>query len=320
MLRGGGAPRLTIPPLPPGGRGYLVPGPHSEPTGRHSPSDHYPGEAARCGLRRCNAGLRATTPPRLMPILAGLRSVALQSFHRYAGVDPALSSWEARHEMAIFQPLLGNMRGSVAANTWSHNRGGTYVRRRSVPVNPNSTRQQLARGILAELSATWSALGQSDRDAWTTWAAGHPTPNALGEVIQLTGQQAYISLNARLLDAGGTAIANPPVANSPGPFATVTGVLDASDDDLELVFTATPLPAGSRVYAWMCAPGNAGQDPNFRQARLIGYSAAAAASPATFATLPFVIVAGQVVNVWVGIMDQNGQISVPEKLRLTVQA
>ncbi|MBA7658243.1 hypothetical protein ES703_66192 [subsurface metagenome] len=41
--------------------------------------------------------------------------------------------------MAIIQPILGSLRGSIGDNTFSHNRGGDYVRRRVSPTNPNST-------------------------------------------------------------------------------------------------------------------------------------------------------------------------------------
>ena len=110
--------------------------------------------------------------------------------------------------MAIIQPILGSLRGSIGDNTFSHNRGGDYVRRRVSPTNPSSTRQQTMRTFLSTLAALWSTtLTSAQRAQWNTWAENQTREGPLGNSINLTGINAYVMLNCHLLDAGDTRIA-----------------------------------------------------------------------------------------------------------------
>jgi len=217
--------------------------------------------------------------------------------------------------MAKISPIHGEMSGSIAGNTWSHNKGGQYVRQRRIPTNPNATKQQAARTLLATLSGNWAALTTTQQGEWDNWGAINPVVDALGLTFNRSGQQAFVGLNARLIGAGGSVSVTPPVTTAPDQLASVSAVA-TSPSTIAVTFTATPLGAGERLYLWQTLPGSAGRNPNFNQARLVGYSAAAGASPATF-TSPYPGLVNQQSNLYVGRMDANGQISVPQKLRVT---
>lgn len=217
--------------------------------------------------------------------------------------------------MAKVNLIDGPRSGSIGGATYSHNKGLAYVRRRSIPTNPNSIKQQAARQILSALSASWAGLSSANQTAWTDWASINTILDTLGQSIQLSGQQAYIQLNSRVVGAGGTAVATPPVGTGPTGLVTATAVATAPGT-IAVTYTPTPMAAGQKLVVWATLPSTAGRNPNINQARLIGYSAAAAASPQSV-TSPYTATAGQVSNLYVGIMDAQGRLSPLQKIRVT---
>ena len=206
--------------------------------------------------------------------------------------------------MAIIQPILGSLRGSIGDNTFSHNRGGDYVRRRVSPTNPNSTRQQTMRTFLGTLAALWSStLTTVEREQWNVYASNQAKEGPLGNSINWTGINAYVSLNTHLLDSGDARIDVPPIVVAP------TGLLTASVDisainTADVTFTGTPAAANHKLVMFMSLPQSGAALPNFKQTRIVGYSAAAQASPWA-ATTPFSIQSGQTVVFFVAILDDE---------------
>ena len=103
----------------------------------------------------------------------------------------------------LFKPLLGNqLSGSIGGITASHNRGGTYFRNRSTPVQPNSIQQQIVKAVFGALSTRWSqTLTALQRNAWDVYAENTPVLNAIGESITLTGLNMYIRGNTPRVQA-----------------------------------------------------------------------------------------------------------------------
>lgn len=211
--------------------------------------------------------------------------------------------------MAIIQPILGSLRGSIGDNTFSHNRGGDYVRRRVSPTNPNSTRQQAMRTILGTLAALWSStLTAVQRGQWDTWAENQSKEGPLGNSISLTGINAYVWLNAHLLDAGDTRIDAPPIVVAPTGLLTMSADISAAGT-VDITFTGTPLAANHKAALFMSLPQSGAAQPNFKQCRIVGYSAAAQVSPWA-ASMPFSVLSGQTVVFFAAIMDdETGLIS-----------
>ena len=214
---------------------------------------------------------------------------------------------------ALFQAIHGEMSGSIADNTWSHNKGGAYVRQRRIPTNPNSASQQAVRAVLSPLSSAWRALSSANQTGWDNWAAINPAINALGIAFNRSGHQAYVGLNANILAAGGSRIDTAPVAAAPPELITLT-IAPTSPDQVVVTYTTTPLTAGTKLVVWGTLPGSAGRNPNINQARRLGFSAAAAASPQTI-TSPYPALTGMVSNFFAGIMGADGQLGVMKKFR-----
>jgi len=210
--------------------------------------------------------------------------------------------------MALVQ-LDSKISGSKGNTTWAKNKGGAYIRQRSSPTNPNSARQQVVRVELAQSALNWRALTEANRLAWREYALAHPYTNRIGEEKTLSGNAMYNKLNCRVLDIALASLAAPPVYAAPGPLLTFT-VVRASATTATLTFTATPLPAGVRLQVWMSTPQNGQVNPNFRQTKLVGYTAAATASGVVI-TLPIPWAVGQWCTFFAFTMDASGQLSAP---------
>lgn len=215
---------------------------------------------------------------------------------------------------ASFLPILGELAGSVGDNVFSHNKGGAYVRRRSIPTNPTTVKQTAARSALASLSARWQDLTADQRQEWTEWAEYHPFTNRLGQAQILTGQQAYIACNARLQQAGGTVVDSCPTTNTPSDLDTVSVAAVAATGVFTLTFTGT-VPTGGRILVWATLAAGDGRNPNRRAARLIGYTDEDPTTGETI-TSPYASQAAQASNVWVQVMDANGQVSAGLRTRV----
>ena len=113
--------------------------------------------------------------------------------------------------------------GSYAGFTHSHNRAGQYRRNRRSPVQPIGTgRRAFMRSAFGASSSAWAGLSVSQQAAWTSYAAGHPITDSLGQTVVLTGQQMYVTINAQLVNCGAamvTAVPSSDTVYSPAPVA-----------------------------------------------------------------------------------------------------
>lgn len=209
--------------------------------------------------------------------------------------------------MAIFNPILGDLRGRLGANVFSHNKGGNYVRLGTTPTNPQTDRQQTTRSILASYSTFWlSNLDQAGRDAWDVWAATHPVKNSLGQDVYITGLAWYVKCCARLSDAGLAAPADPPTEGAPDGYTTLACDISAVTT-VDVTF-APALGADEAMALWVSLPVTAGSTPNLKQCRLAGYSGLAEASPWA-ATLPHSFQTGQRGVFYACVLGAEGLIS-----------
>ena len=180
--------------------------------------------------------------------------------------------------MAIFNPILGALRGRIAGNVFSHNKGGDYVRLGTAPTNPQTARQTAVRSIFGTLSSRWSSdLSDAERLAWNVYAAGHPVKNSFGQDVEIGGLAWFIKCNAALADAALTGVDIPPILTAPNALTTFTVAVTASTV-VTATFTAA-LAAGEAMQLWVSDPVTPGSSPNKSQCRLAGYSGLAEASP-----------------------------------------
>jgi len=92
------------------------------------------------------------------------------------------------------------MSGSIAGDVHARNRFGNYIRPRTKPVNPHSTRQEKSRTIVSFLAEYWHGdLIDTQRGLWRDYANSVIMKNRLGESIHLTGFNHFIRSNSAQL-------------------------------------------------------------------------------------------------------------------------
>lgn len=175
--------------------------------------------------------------------------------------------------MLFKSSVFSQSSGSLGGTTFSHNRGGRYVRNRSTPTNPNSAGQQTVRSALAQAVAAWkNSLTAANRESWDTYASNTVFVNKLGDNVFLTGQQQWNRTSVAAYQIGldpVTLFASAPTTYDLGDTGTLT-LLDALDSNLFSVGVAnTP--------AW------AADD----DARLIGFAGVDVSPTRNFYKAPF---------------------------------
>lgn len=167
--------------------------------------------------------------------------------------------------------------GSVAGTTSSRNRFGQYRRTRAIPVNPSSSFQGTQRARLSAASAIWRTLTSAQRAGWADLSYAFTRTNSLGETINLTGHQVFVSVSANRAAAGDAAVTDAPAVATPATVLTATITLTAAA--FSIAYTPTPMPASTRLFTYVSLQRSAGRafENDFR---LLAVSAAAAASPA----------------------------------------
>jgi hypothetical protein len=187
--------------------------------------------------------------------------------------------------MAIIIPgvAISQASGRVGGTIFSRNRGGAYIRNGSIPSTVTTPAAEAIKAITAARSQAWAGLDLEIREQWREWAAQNPVINRLGQSRTLSGHQAYVQLNARLVYGGFAAIESPPVGAAPAPF--LPGAITYTDAPyaLTVAYTPTPAPAGVAVQCFAYLANSPGVAYVRNRLALVVTSAAAAATPLNIA-------------------------------------
>lgn len=127
--------------------------------------------------------------------------------------------------------------GSVGGLTYSRNRGGMYTRARTIPTNPNTAAQQVARSNFSNAVSLWSALTPAQQLAWDAYGDAIPVTNKLGDAIFLSGRSRFIQSNAFRLAAGLSPVADAPIDFSPVSVTAITASYSAAAGDVSVTFS-----------------------------------------------------------------------------------
>lgn len=132
------------------------------------------------------------------------------------------------------------MSGSIAGNTHARNRFGNYMRARTKPVNPQSSRQMTIRNIIAYLAEEWKdTLTAAQRQSWETYADNVSWLNRLGETVHLSGFNHFVRSNAAILIVGGTQVAGAPTTMSLPPTDPTISVALSEASGITVTFDDT---------------------------------------------------------------------------------
>jgi hypothetical protein len=90
---------------------------------------------------------------------------------------------------------VSGIQGSIAGNTFSRTKAGPAARNRVKPNNPATPAQMLRRNALSRISKRWQTLTADQRRAWDALAQLSQEKGVCGNLIAMTGHQAYVKLN-----------------------------------------------------------------------------------------------------------------------------
>src|SRR3990172_1538376 len=119
--------------------------------------------------------------------------------------------------MKYIPGIIAGGSGSVGGCVFSRNRFGSYIRNRSIPVNPGTIEQQAIRNALGLLSANWKVLTDVQRDNWTNYALNTPYTDWQGAPITLTGLQMYCAINVPRLQIRNAITPHTPLTTGVAP-------------------------------------------------------------------------------------------------------
>ncbi len=144
----------------------------------------------------------------------------------------------------LFKGTIGTqMSGSLGGITFSHNAGGTYMRARVTPTNPNSPQQIAVRNAVAFLSNFWNnGLTPGQRAIWNTYAENVTVTNRIGDQVFISGLAQYVRSNVSRIQADLARADDGPGIFNIGSFSAVRIQNFSEATQLgEIAFFTTPL-------------------------------------------------------------------------------
>jgi len=206
--------------------------------------------------------------------------------------------------------------GSLAGATYSHNRGGSYIRARATPVNSNTVQQQIIRTFFSGAQAAWlTDLTVAQRAAWDVYALGTPLTNAIGAAVNVGGKGMYTRGYVPRRQAGFAQV-NPGTATTGLPELTMPGVTSLTAATGVAIVTFDPADAwaiavGGALLMYSSRPVAASINYFKGPYRFAGKVSGAVSPPASpqNITTPFPLIAGQKVFVRFVAITPDGRLS-----------
>ena len=221
-----------------------------------------------------------------------------------------------------FGMMMTDASGKLGGQVFSKNRGGSYVRTKVTPTNPQSTAQMSIRGIFASISSRWSSLTEAQRSSFNGFVSAYARTDIFGDLRNPSGKSLFQRLNQNLELSGQTQI---DVCTSPVevPFADVvaaSGVVSTSD--LEVSYNGDL--TGSKVVVWATPQMSQGTKFVKNQLRQLLVVAGADASEvdiySAYVAKFGIPVAGANITIGVRVINANGQASPLETVKAVISA
>jgi hypothetical protein len=144
-----------------------------------------------------------------------------------------------------FTAIVNEIKGRLANQIYSHQKGSDYIAiRGSSQTNPSTPRQQKVRGHMADLMSAWSNLTPVQQDLWQSYAK-------MSHHFK-TGKGAYQGLNLRLLCADHPSLGcidTPPITPGTPTFPTGFCVSAAGSCQMQITWSG-PADASTFITAY----------------------------------------------------------------------
>ncbi len=226
---------------------------------------------------------------------------------------------------AKFGAIIVDGRGKAGGHVFSKNRGGSYMRTKVTPSNPQTNAQQSTRASLTRFAQAFRALTAVQIAAWNAAVESFKSTNIFGDIKNPSGINLYVRLNTLLVQSGNAAISTPPLPTAVTALTALSAAVSVGGDTFVLTFAPTPVPAGHTLMVYATRQSSPGVSAFKGKSTVIAVVAAAATSPddlltaytAKYGTL----VAGQKIGINAYFIDKlTGQKGTPLFISIIVGA
>lgn len=215
--------------------------------------------------------------------------------------------------------IVGAASGKLGAMVASHNKGGQYMRARVTPSGAVPTPEQsVVRNAVSSLASAWSQeLTQDQRDGWANYALNVPGTNALGDAIQLSGQNWFIACNTPRLQAELARVDDAPLIFDRGTPSWTPSIL-ALTDTAGTVGLGGSITAAGNALLYGGRPFSGGRSKYYGSFRLAEVDSLSAGASTIAFTPPFSIgTSGTQMEFRLVLSRDDGRLSAP--FRFTFQ-
>lgn len=221
-----------------------------------------------------------------------------------------------------FGAIVTDGRGKLGGHVASKNAAGAFLRTKVTPTNPQTVAQSTARALFAIISQGWSALTESQRDAWNESVSEWQKTNIFGDLKKPTGKALYQRLNNQAQSVGLAAVTDVPVKGElPSGIVTAAAIGIGATT---LTLTGADTSASTQVSVWATAPLSAGTNGPGSKLRKI-YDVAGDSYSGTDAYAAYVAKFGTPTtsdNIFIGVkyVIATGQASPLQSLQAAISA
>ena len=175
--------------------------------------------------------------------------------------------------------LVTDGRNKIGGHVASKNRGGSYLRTKVTPSNPQTSYQTAVRSLFSYLSQAWRNLTFAQITSWNDAVSNFSTTDIFGDTRNPTGKNLYQKLNTNLINANSSVISAPPLpegvpeVGQPTPTNTATGQI------VSIAYTESPVPADTVYIVEATSPMTVSQGFTKNKFRTLAVLAAGDTTP-----------------------------------------
>lgn len=155
--------------------------------------------------------------------------------------------------------LVVDGRGKLGGHVAAQNKGGSYLRTKVTPSNPQTTAQTAVRNLFGSISAGWSALTASQRAAWNNAVDDWKKTNIFGDLKLPSGKALYQRLNQQAQLVNYPALTTPPAKADIPPSNVISVTIDTTAETI----TTSGLYNGSNATVVYFSSGVVSAGTNF---------------------------------------------------------
>lgn len=174
-----------------------------------------------------------------------------------------------------FGMMMTDARGKLGGQVFSKNRGGSYIRTKVTPSNPQTVMQSFVRGNLGSLSSGWNSLTAVQIAQWNSSVDEWQSTDVFGDIKKPTGKNLFVKLNLNLLNTGQSTINTPPLKMDLPVIPSLGITINKTTETITI--SDLPVFTAGRFLIEACAPVSRGVNFVKNKFRVIAFESVTAA-------------------------------------------